>query len=156
MMLFAVQSLGRIFSISDFQRNKSVPSVPMCDILLVQEFKTLVQGLSGLIMPLIRETAAGLTSQICVKKATNSPYVRKWGSSNGRRYGITINFRSRASGSSKEPSNGTQWFRGSRLSSGDESCRTRASSCGPLLVRTFLSMTCFPSLLHVASIAVGS
>ena len=96
-----------------------------------------------------------LTSHICVKNATNSPNVRKWGLSKGRRYGITINFWSTVSDNSRVSSSGTQWLRESRLRSGEENCRAISSSC-PLLAGTLLSMTCFPSWLHVASIAEGN
>ena len=67
----------------------SESGVPMGNILLMQELETLRQEISDQLMPLMKKSAE-LTSHICVKKATNSPYVRKLGLSKGRRYGITI------------------------------------------------------------------
>ena len=89
-MLFAVQSLSKK-EIIDKRLPKKHSSAPMCDLSLMQELETLGREMLDQLTFRIRE-GTGLTSEICVKKATNSPYVRNWGLSNGRKNGITISF----------------------------------------------------------------
>lgn len=82
-------------------------AIPVCDVPLMHELYALIPRQSDFDQR--RRRFDHLTSQICLKNATNSPKVWKRGLLKGRKNGITISFWP-ALGISITSSNGTQWL----------------------------------------------